>query len=311
MNERYFVSVLLALVSAFLWQPCAEAAAAQAEDIALLQSKYRVVAALLQDNTSLPVHIEAEQRDGRLRGDVYATLDYPYALVVDALRRGSNWCEIAPLHLNVKACTHEPRFGATRLTFYSGRKFYQPPEKTRPFVYEFRVRVHKPDYFRAALTPDTVTRDTEQNRIRVEAIPLGRDRVLLHFNYSFKYSLWMRLAADGYFATLGGGKIGFSVTGLDRQGRPVHATGIRGAVERNAMRYYLALKAYLGTLDTPEPERFEQRLAWWFDLTEQYAAQLHELDRADYLSYKHDERAQQARLQRELDAIVVSSSGRH
>lgn len=311
MNGRYFVSVLLALVSAFLWPSRADAATAPSADIALLQAKYQAIAASSPGHASLPVHIEADQRDGRLRGDVYATLDYPYALVVDTLRRGANWCEIAPLHLNVKACTHEPRFGATRLTFYSGRKFYQPPEKTRPFVYEFRVPVHQPDYFRAALTPDTRTRDTEQNRILVEATPLGRDRVLLHFNYSFKYSLWMRLAADGYFATLGGGKIGFSVTGVDRQGRPVHATGIRGAVERNAMRYYLALEAYLGTLNTPAPERYERRLARWFDLTEQYAAQLHELDKADYLSYKHNERAQQARLQRELDAIVVSSAGRH
>ena len=310
MIEQRTKVVLVILASTFLWAPLTEAADAQAAAATLLQAKYRQHQAQLLAQPLLPVTIDAAQAGGRLRGDVYVTLDYPYAQVVDTLRRGSNWCEIAPLHLNVKACTHEARHGATRLTFYSGRKHFQPPEAARPFVYELREQVYSPDYFRVVLTPDTAARDAEQNHILAEAIPLGRGQAFLHVQYSFKYSLWMRLAAGSYFATLGRSKTGFSVTGTDRHGRPVRATGIHGAVERNAVRYYLALQAYLSTRDVAEPERQERQLSRWFDLTEQYAAQLRELDRAEYLSSKRRERVQQARLQHSLDAHSAVPAGR-
>lgn len=301
-NERQTRAVLVALFSAVFWLPPPTPAAAETGSAGALRAKYQLHQARPPIQPSLPITIEAEQSGGRLRGDVYATLDHPYAQVVDTLRRGSNWCEIAPLHLNVKACTHEARPGAMRLTFYSGRKQYQPPEATRPFIYDFREQVHGPRYFRVVLTPDMATRDTEQNHILVEAIPLGRGQVFVHVQYSFKYSLWMRLAAGSYFATFGRDKTGFSVTGTDRQGRPIRATGIAGAVERNAVRYYLALQTYFNALDVTEPGRHEARLSRWFDLTEQYAAQLRELSKAEYLSAKRREREQQQRLQRRLDA---------
>ncbi len=305
-NERQIKAVLVALLCALFWLPPPTPAAAEAGSAGALRAKYQLHQARPPIQSSLPITIEAGQGGGRMRGDVYATLDYPYAQVVDTLRRGSNWCEIASLHLNVKACTHETRRDVTRLTFYSGRKHYQPPEASRPFIYEFRVQTHGPDYFRAVLTPDTVTRDTEQNQILVEAIPLGRDRVFLHVRYSFKYSLWMRLATGSYFATLGRDKTGFSVTGTDRLGRPVRATGIVGAVERNAVRYYLALQAYFSTLGVAGPDRYERRLSHWFDLTEQYAGQLREIGKAEYLSSKRRERAQQVRLQHSLDAASAA-----
>ncbi len=300
-NERRIKIVLAIFVSTLLWTPMAEAADAQAAVAAASPSKYQRHQARLQAQPLLPITIDSAQAGGRWRGDVYATLDHPYAQVVEALRRGSEWCQIAPLHLNVKACTHEARPGATRLTFYSGRKHFQPPEAARPFVYELREQVYSPDYFRLVLTPDTATRDAEQNHILVEVVPVGRGQSFLHVQYSFKYSLWLRLAAGSYFATFGAHKSGFTVTGTDRRGQPVYAGGITGAAERNAVRYYLALQTYFSTRDVPEPERFERRLNRWFDLTEQYAAQLHELSKAEYLSSKRLEREQQRRLQQRLD----------
>jgi hypothetical protein len=59
--------------------------------------------------------------------------------------------------------------------------------------------------------------------------------------------------------------------------------GERGSLERNAMRYYLAVIAYVG----PPPGQTEQRLRAWFQLTERYAVQLHELN--EYLDEKHRE----------------------
>jgi hypothetical protein len=83
--------------------------------------------------------------------------------------------------------------------------------------------------------------------------------------------------------------VGFSVVARRPDGRPVYVGGLRGMVERNTMRYYLAVEAYLGASDVPAPERPEKRLRDWFAATERYALQLHEMERDDYLEMKRRE----------------------
>jgi hypothetical protein len=70
------------------------------------------------------------------------------------------------------------------------------------------------------------------------------------------------------------------------EGRPVYVGGVRGVVERNTIRYYLALEAYLGTLDTPAAERMEKRLRAFHAGLERYPLQLRELELAEYLEIK-------------------------
>jgi hypothetical protein len=60
-------------------------------------------------------------------------------------------------------------------------------------------------------------------------------------------------------------------------------------VERNTMRYYLAIDAYLASLAAPPAQQRMRRLEAWFAATEQYARQLHEVERADYLAMKQNE----------------------
>jgi hypothetical protein len=60
------------------------------------------------------------------------------------------------------------------------------------------------------------------------------------------------------------------------------------------MRYYLAIDAYLAALAAPPDERLEERLRDWFDSTERYALQLHELDQNAYLEMKRRECASTA-----------------
>ena len=67
-------------------------------------------------------------------------------------------------------------------------------------------------------------------------------------------------------------------------------------VERNTMRYYLAIEAYLDALATPAPLRLDKRLNDWYASTERYPLQLHELDRNEYLTMKHKEIRRQLRL---------------
>jgi hypothetical protein len=57
-------------------------------------------------------------------------------------------------------------------------------------------------------------------------------------------------------------------------------------VERNAMRYYLAIDAYLGARALPPAQQPQKSLQDWFAATERYALQLHEMDRESYLAMK-------------------------
>ncbi len=64
---------------------------------------------------------------------------------------------------------------------------------------------------------------------------------------------------------------------------------MRGLVERNTMRYYLAIEAYLGALSMPPAARLEKRLRDWFASIESYPRQLHEMDENQYLKMKRRE----------------------
>lgn len=92
-----------------------------------------------------------------------------------------------------------------------------------------------------------------------------------------------------YLATAGSSKLGFTVTGKRDDGQPEYIGGMRGVVERNTMRYYLAIDSYLGAAREAPPVQLEKRLQSWFTATERYPRQLHEMDRGEYLEMKHAE----------------------
>jgi hypothetical protein len=62
--------------------------------------------------------------------------------------------------------------------------------------------------------------------------------------------------------------------------------GVRGVVERNTLRYYLAIDAFLEAQALPAPQQLQASLQGWFTATERYAQQLHEVDRDTYVGMK-------------------------
>lgn len=64
------------------------------------------------------------------------------------------------------------------------------------------------------------------------------------------------------------------------------------------MRYYLAILARLDALLSMPDQRFEKRLALWYDLTMKYKKQLYEMGKEDYLVYKRNEEKSRLRLQK-------------
>ena len=96
------------------------------------------------------------------------------------------------------------------------------------------------------------------------------------------------------------GKEGFTVTGTARNGKSVYIGGPRGALERNAVRYYLALQSFMDTLHYTEDIRFSMRTGRWYDLTNRYRRQLFEMEKKDYVKFKAEEHNKQVILQRSI-----------
>src|SRR5690606_12912813 len=119
--------------------------------------------------------------------------------------------------------------------------------------------------------------------------------------WSYRSSWRSRMATDAYLATLGRDKVGFTVVGHDRDGRPRFVQGVEGVIERNAVRYYLALDAFLATSGLPAQERTAAAWRAWYSATERYARQLRELSRSEYLQAKRREYRDQVRLQRAVE----------
>lgn len=264
----------------------------------VLVARYGALKARLEKNQfGAPIYLESVEVDDSLRVDVYGVFDHPFERVRDALQSPGSWCDITPLHINVKACTWSKGTGQSLLTLYSGRKQYQPPADAYQLKFAFRVLSQRPAYLDLALDADQGPLYTRDHRIRVEAASLDGGRTMLHLSYAYSHGKLARMAIDTYFATLARDKVGFSLV-AGEGGRPAYITGVRGALERNAMRYYLALETYMDTLRYPEEQRFEQRINLWYDLTARYARQLKEDEKAEYLAGKRREHGNQIRQQK-------------
>jgi hypothetical protein len=271
----------------------------QGEDI-LLDTYHRNVAKLETNSFGLPLFLESFERDARVHVDVYGIFDHPFSSVVNVLKVPASWCDIVSLHPNVKACTYRELPGAWLLTFYIGRKVYQPPEDTRQVIYHCRKVDQQQRYLDIILNADAGPFGTKDHWMRFEALPVDGGRTFVHVSYSYNDSAALRLAEKVYFTTLGWGKAGFTVTGTYRNGKPVYIGGPRGAIERNAVRYYFAIQSFMNTLHYPEKSRFDMRISEWYDLTSRYRQQLFDLDKKDYLTFKTKEHMNQVILQRSI-----------
>ena len=249
----------------------------------------------------VPVLIESSTEARFQRGDVYGIIRHPFNDVKTAFGHAQNWCDIAPLHLNIKACTYQQLNGDYQLTFYSGRKYFEEPEDTYQLVYRYHVDNTQEHYIKTTLSADQGPLGTSDYKIIAEAIPLDTDRTFIYFSYSYNQSFWTRMAMETYLATIGRNKVGFTIVDTDIRGKPVYIDGIRGVIERNAIRYYFAIQAYLDTKDSAIDTILLARLNRWFELTEQHHQQLYEMEKKDYLGYKNKERVEQTRLQQEQE----------
>ncbi len=290
----YLPAALFSAILAF----APTSASADSPQAAPLRAKFSAIGDSLRNNQfKRPIFMESAESNGALKGDVYALVEHPYPTVSAALTGAAPWCDIMIMPVNTKDCRIAQKGGATTLTLRIGRKYDQPIKDAYPIEFTYKVAEASPDYFAVRIDADSGPLSTHDYRVLVEATPAEDGKTFLHLRYSYGYGMAGRIAMQAYLATAGAGKVGFSTAGNDLVG------GMRGVIERNTMRYYLAIDAYLNATGTPSAQRLEKRLATWFDSTEQYKRQLHEIDRDTYLAMKRKE------VQRQQTALDSTSEG--
>lgn len=280
-----------------MWTICALAQVSEPDAAARLRERYSALSGQLQQSSIQPgLYLESAENSRSARGDVYAVVDYPFATVRDAFANPESWCEAMLLHLNVKYCRAVVRDERATLSVAVGKKIEQPLSEAHRIEFVYEANVGTQDYAQITLDARRGPLGTRNYHMVLELIALEGERSFLHVQYSYNYGALARIAMRAYFASSGYNKVGFTKVS-DKPGGPPHLiAGVRGALERNTMRYYLAFDAYLGTLGTPAPERFEASLERWFAATEHHALQLHEVDHDAYIAMKRNEYQRQEAL---------------
>ncbi|MBD3670739.1 MAG: hypothetical protein HUJ29_08185 [Gammaproteobacteria bacterium] len=258
-----------------------------------------VYASIHQTNpkSQYPFHIISSEDGDLLSANIFMLLQVPYAEFRTQLQSPRNWCEFLILHLNIKSCVESERKADSYLTLYVGRKVYQPPEITYQLEYRFRLLENRDAFFESIMSAETGPMRTRDYRIRVQASPY-EGKTLLRLGMQYRRSFFSKSATFTYLKTLGRNKIGFTITGEDEQGLPIYVDGVKAVIERNVMRYFLAVNVYL---EQDANTDFQTRLNHWFDATQKYHEQLYEYDRETYIESKLKEYTNQQGLQREED----------
>lgn len=275
---------------ALLLAGAAWGAGLQADGASQLRARYAQLSSALADNQfHAPLYLESTETDQQSEGHLYAVIDDSFAQVSAGLSDPAHWCDVLILHLNTKYCRAITTGAATRLDLRIGKKYDQPLADASPLTFAYRTVAQTPQYFDTELKAPSGPFGTNDYAIVLEAIPIDGDRTFLHLGYAFGYGTVSRMALQVYLATVGRDKVGFTMKPSHGAGPPGYIGGMRGLVERNTMRYYLAIDTYLASLAIPRAQQVPWRFDHWFDATEKYPRQLHEVDRSTYLAMKRSE----------------------
>lgn len=238
-----------------------------------------------------PLVLRSRQAGESVSGEVFAVVDHPMDVVRAQLSTAQQWCEVLLIHFNTKSCRSAPSRGSTSVvTAYFGKKTEQQLSDAARVDFTYQTVVASDQYLHISMHAANGPMTTNNYRITFQAVQLDSKRTFIRFLYAYDVGFAGQLAMKVYLSTVGRDKVGFSPGPARDEQADSFVGGLRGVVERNAMRYYLAIDVTLNTADVKPVERQrEMRLNDWFTATERYKRQLHELERDDYLTIKRSE----------------------
>ena len=258
-----------------------------------LRDRYTNLTQALANNVfGRPLYLDSQQTGSRVTGNAFAVLNAPFASVSTSLKNPQRMCNVIILHINTKYCRPTQGSIPATLKVNFGKKTAQALPDTFALEFAMTTNAASAEYMQVQLNASEGPLGTSDYRIELAAVDLGSDKTFLHLRYSYGFGLAGKVAMQAYLATAGNSKIGFTQVDGARSNQGAarsYVGGMRGAVERNTMRYYLAIEAYLSSLAAPPAQQLDARLDQWFDSTEQYQRQLRETDKASYIAMKKDE----------------------
>lgn len=271
---------------------CISATAASAQSVRPAPTEVDIGSRLreLERSTVRPLapglYLESSEGSSQARGEVLARLDLPFPAAAGALSRAENWCTLLMLHPNIKQCAlqHSAAGSVLDLVMSSQRDGLFAQE--HPLQMNLSLRGPETGRLDVELFAERGPLGTRDYRIVIALAPADASSTVLRLVYSSAFTpagLWM---AQVYVNSVARHRVGFTVVDTDAQGRPVHVRGVRGAVERNTMRFHLAVQSWLAVQSRPANERVPAAIEAWFDASERHAAQLHEVERAVYVARK-------------------------
>ena len=282
---------LLALVLALL-PPAALAGLAPADSARPSSQSLRAQHAELRERLASsafgkPLVLNTSEERNRVTGEAHAVLNHPYAQAADALADPGQWCEILLLPFNTKHCESAGSGGnAVSINVHVGRKHTTSLENTHRLDFQFRTPSRTADYLRVELLAPSGPFGTRDYKIVFELAPLDGRQSILHFSYSYVYGTLARAAMQAYLSTVGAKKVGFTTEGTPQDGEPALVGGMQGVMERNTMRYYLAIESYLRSRTAPAEQRTQKMVEDWFAAVNRYPRQLYEMEREEYVAMK-------------------------
>ena len=258
------------------------AAQGSSADADALRAEYRQLGAELQRApVGAPLHLQSQEKDGFVQGHIHAVLDQPFAAARGALSEAAAWCELLLLASNVKACASRVAGTAARVELKVATTIRQAADEAPVLGFQWHRTVSDPDFLRIEMRAEEGPAGTRNYRLDAQLVELDRTRSFLRLSYEFGYSNAGGVAIRLYLATIARAKVGFTV----EDDLPVR--GLRGVVERNTMRYFIAVRTYLEA--RAGSHQLETMLGNWYATADKYPSQLRELSREEYLAMKRVE----------------------
>jgi hypothetical protein len=227
-----------------------------------------------------PLHMDSKEGAESLRGEVYAVLDHPFNQFAESLARPGAWCEILVMPMHIQKCSAD----GSAVAMTVATKLGPDAGEGVDLKFAFKAPARSADYFSTQLTAASGPYGTKDYRMALEATPLDATHTFIHITYAYAYGTMAKLGTQTYLSTSGKDKVGFTTGGM------------RGILERNAMRYLLAVDAYCASLTGPPDQRIDKRLKAWHASLERYPKQLHE-PQPDYVQLKREQMAALAKRQ--------------
>lgn len=229
-----------------------------------------------------PLLLDSGEHENVVRGEVLAVVEQPMERLGRTLADPASWCEVLLLTPNVAACSAQGQGASSMLAVRLSKRFDQAAKDAYAATFDFQVVAQRPDYTYITLTADKGPVGTRDHRFDVEVLALDAKRSVLRMVYAYSYGMTARLATQAYLSTTGSEKIGFTTESQGSTGDRVPVGGLRGSVERNAMRYYLAIEARAAQGDAQPGARFERSLDEWLAAILRHPAQIGEDDPKAY-----------------------------